>query len=231
MNRYGIAAQDHIIEDIKAEWELIAKAIPSLETNQLASAIYSLLTFGIKTGTQAYLIWKKNILSKPLSVPLIDDPPDSSAVINFFSSNPVYKIAFKDELSDFVNNDILLKKAFVALNQLEQSESLKFAFSHLIDTKNYKAFVLCYDRLSDGSGNNVYVYEEFRNTLKKIEADMNARSALDEIFKTIKSNLTSDIINNQGFWKDLKEILRPPYVKPVVIPLHKDEMLSYCYKI
>jgi hypothetical protein len=125
----------------------------------------------------------------------------------------------------------LLKKAFIALNQFEKSESLQSAFSHLMDTKNYKAFVLFYDRLIDGSENNVYEYEEFRNTLKMIEADINAGAALDQTFKIIKSNLTSDIINDQKFWKDLKGTLKLPYAKPVVIPLHKDEMLTYCYKI
>ena len=202
-----MATQDNIITSIKTGWGLITNAIPSLGANPLASVIYSLLTFGIKTGTQAYTTWKKYILSTPLPVPVIEVPPDSSIIIEYLKSNPAYKNAFNDELSDFASNDILLKKAFTALNQLEHSTALQSAFSHLIETGSYKAFVLSYDRFAHaGSGSNVY--DEFRSILKQIEDNINTRSALDEIFNTIAKNVTSDIIDNPDFWKNLKEILR-----------------------
>ncbi|MBI5183465.1 MAG: hypothetical protein HY999_03785 [Nitrospinae bacterium] len=201
-----MANQDSIITAIKTGLGSITNALPTLGINPLAAIIYSLFTFGIKTGTQVYATWKQYVLSKPLSVPLIDAPPDADTIIEYLSSNPAYKDAFKDELKDFSSNDFLLKKAFIALNQMEESADLQSAFAHLKVSGNYKAFVLSYDILSRiGSGSSAY--DLFRTALKQIEDNIDARTALDEMVTVITENFTSDIIDSPDFWERIKAVL------------------------
>jgi len=199
--------QDNIINGISTAWGLILKAVPAIAANPLAAVVYSLFTFGLKTAFDLYKNWKAQVLAQPITVPLISVPPDPDTVKKYLGRNPDYYEAFQDELADFENNEIFLSNAYITLHQLERSERLRSTFAHLMESKNYKAFVLTHERLSEAQADDPNLYDQLRSTLEAIQQRAQAKAALDQLFKTIQTNLNEQIIRDENFWKNLRTVL------------------------
>jgi hypothetical protein len=198
---------DNILNGVDTAWKILTKLVPTIGVNPLASVVYTLFTFGIKTSFEIYDQWKKKVLLTPITVPEINVPPDPDIVKRYLNSNEDYKEAFKEELADFENNDIFLGDAYIALHHLEESPSLKEVFQHLIESKNYRAYVSIYKQLSITVSAQQDIYSNLRVALNAINADKESKDALDNLFKTITDNVNNQLIKDDNFWNNLNKII------------------------
>ncbi len=201
------SSADNILSGVDTAWKILGKLVPAVGANPLASAVYALFTFGMKTSLQLYEKWKERVLSTPITVPLINIPPDPDVVSRYLNNNADYKEAFKEELADFGNNEIFLDDAYIALHHFEESQSLKDAFRHLIKSKNYRALVYAYEQLALSEGPLQGVYSKLQDTLNAINADKQSKDALDNLFKTVTDNINDQLVADSTFWDNIKKVL------------------------
>lgn len=198
---------DNILNGVVTAWKILTKLVPTVGVNPLASVVYTLFTFGMKTSFEIYEQWKQRVLSTPITVPQINIPPDPDTVKRYLNSNEDYKEAFKEEFADFENNEIFLGDAYIALHHLEKSPSLKEVFQHLIESKNYRAYVYMYEQFSITGSVQQDIYSSIQLALNTIHADRESKDALDNLFKTITDNINNQLINDNNFWNNLKKLI------------------------
>lgn len=202
------SSTDNILNGVDTAWKILTKLVPTIGVNPLASVMYTLFTFGMKTSFEIYEQWKQRVLSTPIAVPQINVPPDPDTVKRYLNNNEDYKEAFKKELADFENNEIFLGDAYIALHHLEKSPSLKEVFQHLIESKNYRAYVYMYEQLSITGSPQQDIYSNIQAALNAINADKESKDVLDNLFKTVTNNINNQLLADDNFWNKLKKIIK-----------------------